>query len=74
MIIHYCMEMFNVQSPCHAIIKRECKLLYNIVTSYCGKIVKISLKRNCVAILTPTMRNTNYFELIGFSLRFSSLM
>ena len=32
-IVHYCMEMFNVQTPHHAIIKRKCKHLYNVMSS-----------------------------------------
>jgi len=30
-IVLYCMEMFNVQNPYHAIIKRKYKFLGNIV-------------------------------------------
>ena len=26
-------KLFNVQSPCHATIKRRCKFLYNIASS-----------------------------------------
>ena len=55
-IVLYCMKMFNVQSPCHDIIKRKCKFLYNIMSSanFLRQICKDFAERNCVVILIQT--------------------
>ena len=67
-IVFDCMEMFNVQSPYHGIIKRRCKFLHNIMSSanLLCQFVKISLKRNFVVILVQIVRNNYCFVFFNF--------
>jgi len=32
-VVHFCMEIFNVQTPYDDIMKRRCKFLYNVMSS-----------------------------------------